>query len=83
MTGDVTHEITNAYVLANIRAAQGRLREATRIYERALAVAAGLGGSAPPPVPPVAHAVAAAYDATDHATGRVLGDARSALGGNA
>ncbi|AVP68512.1 ESX-1 secretion-associated protein [Rhodococcus hoagii] len=31
----------------------------------------------------VAHAVAAAYDATDHATGRVLGDARSALGGNA
>jgi LuxR family transcriptional regulator, maltose regulon positive regulatory protein len=49
MTGDVTHEITNAYVLANIRAAQGRLREATRIYERALDLAAGLGGSVPPP----------------------------------
>jgi LuxR family maltose regulon positive regulatory protein len=49
LTGDVTHEITGAYVLANIRAAQGRLREATRIYERALDLAAGLGGSVPPP----------------------------------
>ena len=47
-TGDVTHEITGAYFLANIRAAQGRLREATRIYERALDLAAGQGGSVPP-----------------------------------
>lgn len=31
----------------------------------------------------VAHAIAAAYDATDHATGRVLGDARNTLGDNA
>lgn len=49
MTGDITYEITGAYVLANIRMAQGRLREAARIYERALDLATGLGGSVHPP----------------------------------
>ncbi|MDQ3810072.1 MAG: LuxR C-terminal-related transcriptional regulator, partial [Chloroflexota bacterium] len=48
MTGDITHEITGAFVLANIRTAQGRLREAARIYERALDLAVDRGGSVPP-----------------------------------
>jgi LuxR family maltose regulon positive regulatory protein len=48
MTGDVSHEITGAFVLANIRTAQGRLREAARIYERPLELAAGRGGAVPP-----------------------------------
>jgi LuxR family transcriptional regulator, maltose regulon positive regulatory protein len=43
MSGDRNQEISGAYVLANIRMAQGRLREATRIYEQALKLAAGQG----------------------------------------
>jgi LuxR family maltose regulon positive regulatory protein len=47
-TGDSTQEITGAFVLANIRTAQGRLREAARIYEQSLERAAGQGGPRPP-----------------------------------
>ncbi|MCC6628231.1 MAG: helix-turn-helix transcriptional regulator [Chloroflexi bacterium] len=49
MTGDIIHEITGAFVLANIRMAQGRLREAVRLYEQALKVAADQGVPMPPP----------------------------------
>jgi LuxR family transcriptional regulator, maltose regulon positive regulatory protein len=48
-TGDITHEISGAFILANIRTAQGRLREAARIYEQSLRRAAGQGESTPPP----------------------------------
>ena len=49
MTGDITQEVSVAFVLADIRSAQGRLREAARLYEQALQRAAGQGGSMPPP----------------------------------
>jgi LuxR family transcriptional regulator, maltose regulon positive regulatory protein len=47
MTGDITQEISGAFVLADIRTAQGRLREAARIYEQALQRAVAQGE--PPP----------------------------------
>ncbi|MEX2598158.1 MAG: helix-turn-helix transcriptional regulator, partial [Dehalococcoidia bacterium] len=43
MTGDITLELIGAFVLAKIRTAQGRLREAARNYEQALQLAAGQG----------------------------------------
>jgi LuxR family maltose regulon positive regulatory protein len=43
MTGDVTQSISGAFILADIRMAQGRLREAARIYEQSLKLAAGHG----------------------------------------
>jgi len=49
MTGDVTQEVSGAFVLADIRTAQGRLGEAARLYEQAVQRAAGQGGSMPPP----------------------------------
>ena len=49
MTGDLTQEVSGAFVLADIRAAQGRLREAARLYEQALQRAACRGGALPPP----------------------------------
>jgi LuxR family maltose regulon positive regulatory protein len=48
LTGDRTREITGAFLPANIRTAQGRLREATSLYEQSLARAAGQGGPTPP-----------------------------------
>jgi LuxR family maltose regulon positive regulatory protein len=48
MTGDISQLITVAFILADIRTAQGRLREAERIYEQALQLAAGQGESMPP-----------------------------------
>ncbi|WP_280923959.1 LuxR C-terminal-related transcriptional regulator [Ornithinimicrobium cryptoxanthini] len=48
MTGD-SQEVSSAFVLADIRVAQGRLSEAARLYEQALHRAAGTGGSIPPP----------------------------------
>jgi LuxR family maltose regulon positive regulatory protein len=48
MTGDSSNELGGAFLLANIRTAQGRLREAARIYEQALNLAAGLGEPMPP-----------------------------------
>jgi LuxR family transcriptional regulator, maltose regulon positive regulatory protein len=48
-TGDLTQEISGAFVLADIRTAQGRLGEAARLYEQALQRAAGEGGPMPPP----------------------------------
>lgn len=36
--GDVTQDISGAFIMASIRAAQGRLLEAANIYERALAL---------------------------------------------
>jgi LuxR family maltose regulon positive regulatory protein len=48
MTGDITQLSTGAFILADIRTAQGRLREAERIYEQALQLAAGQGESMPP-----------------------------------
>jgi LuxR family maltose regulon positive regulatory protein len=47
-TGDITLEMTGSFVLANIRTAQGRLREAARLYEQALDLAADQSGSVPP-----------------------------------
>jgi LuxR family transcriptional regulator, maltose regulon positive regulatory protein len=47
--GDLTQSINNALILANIRTAQGRLREAARIYEQSLALAAGQGEPMPMP----------------------------------
>jgi LuxR family maltose regulon positive regulatory protein len=47
-TGDITLEMIGAFVLANIRTAQGRLRDAARLYERALDQAARQGGPVPP-----------------------------------
>lgn len=49
MTGDITQSISGAIVLADIRTAQGRLREATRLYEQTLELAAGQGETMPPP----------------------------------
>jgi LuxR family maltose regulon positive regulatory protein len=48
MTGDITQLITIAFILADIRTAQGRLRETERVYEQALQLAAGQGESMPP-----------------------------------
>jgi LuxR family maltose regulon positive regulatory protein len=47
-SGGSNHEITAAFVLANLRTAQGRLREAAGIYERALELATSRGGVLPP-----------------------------------
>jgi LuxR family maltose regulon positive regulatory protein len=44
MTGDITQSNSGALILADIRTAQGRLREVARIYEQALQLAAGQGG---------------------------------------
>ena len=48
MTGDITQEIGGALVLGDIRRAQGRLREAARLYEQALQRAACQGRALPP-----------------------------------
>lgn len=48
-TGDPIQEVSGAFVLADIRRAQGRLREAARLCEQALQRAAGQGGPMPPP----------------------------------
>jgi LuxR family transcriptional regulator, maltose regulon positive regulatory protein len=48
MTGDITQLITGAFILADIRTAQGRLREAERLYEQALQLAVDQGESMPP-----------------------------------
>jgi LuxR family transcriptional regulator, maltose regulon positive regulatory protein len=50
MTGDITQEVSGAFVLADIRTAQGRLGEAASLYEQALQRAAGQGGPMPPQV---------------------------------
>ena len=44
MTGDITQSNSGAFILADIRTAQGRLREVARLYEQALHLAAGQGG---------------------------------------
>lgn len=44
MTGDITQSNNGAFVLAQIRTAQGRLREVERLYEQALHLAVGEGG---------------------------------------
>jgi LuxR family transcriptional regulator, maltose regulon positive regulatory protein len=49
MAGDIAQEIGGAFVLADIGRAQGRLREAARLYEQALQRAAGQGDPMPPP----------------------------------
>jgi LuxR family maltose regulon positive regulatory protein len=49
MTGDATQEVSGAFVLADIRRAQGRLREAARLYEQALEAVASQGRPMPPP----------------------------------
>jgi LuxR family maltose regulon positive regulatory protein len=48
MTGDITQSISGAFVLADIRTAQGRLRDAARLYEEALQLAAGQDELLPP-----------------------------------
>ncbi|MDQ3458331.1 MAG: LuxR C-terminal-related transcriptional regulator [Deinococcota bacterium] len=48
MISDITQSNSGAFILADIRTAQGRLREAARIYERALHLAAGQGKFMPP-----------------------------------
>ncbi|MDQ5827320.1 MAG: helix-turn-helix transcriptional regulator, partial [Chloroflexota bacterium] len=50
MAGDITQSNSGAFIfmLADIRTAQGRLREAASIYEQALQRAAGQGESMPP-----------------------------------
>lgn len=47
--GDITQLITVAFILADIRTAQGRLREAERIYEQSLKLAAEDSKPVPPP----------------------------------
>jgi LuxR family transcriptional regulator, maltose regulon positive regulatory protein len=49
MTGDITQSISGAVILADIRTAQGRLREVARTYEQVLKFAAGKGEPMPPP----------------------------------
>jgi LuxR family transcriptional regulator, maltose regulon positive regulatory protein len=49
MTGDATQEASGAFVLADIRRAQGRLREAARLYEQALERLASHGRALPAP----------------------------------
>jgi LuxR family maltose regulon positive regulatory protein len=48
MAGDPTQSNSGAFILANIRTEQGRLREAARIYEQALQLAADRGEPMPP-----------------------------------
>jgi LuxR family maltose regulon positive regulatory protein len=48
MAGDTTQSPSGAFILADIRTAQGRLRDAARIYEQALQLAADHGESTPP-----------------------------------
>ncbi len=48
MAGDATQSLSGAFILADIRTAQGRLREAERIYERALKLAEDHDENAPP-----------------------------------
>ncbi|MDQ4083135.1 MAG: LuxR C-terminal-related transcriptional regulator [Actinomycetota bacterium] len=48
MAGDITQPPSGAFILADIRTAQGRMREAARIYERALQLAESPGGPTPP-----------------------------------
>lgn len=48
VTGDATQEVSGAFVLADIRMAQGRLREAARLYEQAWERLARQGGPMPP-----------------------------------
>ena len=48
LAGDLTQDISGAFILANIRTAQGRLREAERIYEQALKLVPE-GEAVPPP----------------------------------
>src|SRR3712207_7310411 len=43
MTGHVRFQIAGTYILADIRIAQGRLREAVRTYEQSLQVATEQG----------------------------------------
>jgi LuxR family maltose regulon positive regulatory protein len=43
LAGDLSQDISGAFILANIRTAQGRLREAAGIYEQALQRVAGRG----------------------------------------
>ncbi len=43
MTGDIIQSNSGAFILADIRTAQGRLREVARIYEQALQLAASQG----------------------------------------
>jgi LuxR family maltose regulon positive regulatory protein len=43
MAGDITQSNSGAFILADIRTAQGRLREVARIYEQALQLATGQG----------------------------------------
>ena len=43
-SGDITQSNSGAFILADIRTAQGRLREVARLYEQALHLAAGKGG---------------------------------------
>jgi LuxR family transcriptional regulator, maltose regulon positive regulatory protein len=49
MTGDIIQDVSVAFVLADIRTAQGRLREAARLHEQALQRVAGQDGHTPPP----------------------------------
>ncbi|MFQ5435974.1 MAG: LuxR C-terminal-related transcriptional regulator, partial [Anaerolineae bacterium] len=44
--GNTLYAITGAFILADIRMAQGRLREAVAVYERALQLAQEAGGAA-------------------------------------
>ena len=46
--GDITQVLTGTFFLADIRTAQGRLREAERIYEQALKLVAEQGEPMPP-----------------------------------
>nr|MBA3852087.1 tetratricopeptide repeat protein [Chloroflexota bacterium] len=48
MTGDSIQEVSGAFMLADIRTAQGRLGEAARLYEQALQRTGGQGGPTPP-----------------------------------
>jgi LuxR family transcriptional regulator, maltose regulon positive regulatory protein len=50
MTGDIIQSTSGAFILANIRMAQGRLHEAARIYEQSLALVASQAERLPPPV---------------------------------
>ena len=43
-SGDITQSNSGAFILADIRTVQGRLREVARLYEQALHLAAGKGG---------------------------------------
>lgn len=49
MSGDVTQSLSGSFILANIRSAQGRLRDAERIYEEALKLESDQGVPLSPP----------------------------------